>query len=216
MKLKSTKDSIQDGVKVLVYGQSGAGKTKLIETANNPIIISSESGLLSLSGLDLPVYEIKTEQDLDAVYLAVKKSDYDTVCIDSLSDIAETLLDGFLEVNKDGRAAYGLINKVIAKNIRRFRDLKGKNVYFTCKESRTEINSVLFNQPSMPGTSLTNNVPYFFDLVLRLVVNGKGDRTLHTKTNFTQVCKDRSGKLDKTEDANLQAIFDKIILNNLN
>ena len=64
MKLTNTNVVHEDGVKMLVYGASGSGKTTLIKTANNPIIISSESGLLSLADCDIPVIEIKTEADL--------------------------------------------------------------------------------------------------------------------------------------------------------
>ena len=39
--LKTTKAYAQNGVKVLVYGQSGAGKTTLIKTAPKPIILSA-------------------------------------------------------------------------------------------------------------------------------------------------------------------------------
>lgn len=210
MKIISTKDAASNGVKLLVYGASGSGKTKLIDTADKPFIISSENGLLSLSGSDIPACEVKDEAGLEAAYQHALKSDYTDICVDSLSDIAESLLGGYLELYKDGRMAYGDLGKVMSKYIRRFRDLKNKNVYFTCKEAKTENNNVLTYAPSMPGNTLTINVPYFFDCVLRLTVDKKGNRILHTATTFTQVCKDRSGKLDKTEEAHLSKLFKKI------
>lgn len=48
VELRSTAGFVQEGVKVLVYGQAGAGKTRLIQTLPTPVIISAEGGLLSL------------------------------------------------------------------------------------------------------------------------------------------------------------------------
>jgi len=210
MKIISTKDVHQDGVKALVFGLSGSGKTKLIETAPNPFIISSESGLLSLSDVDLPAFEVRNEKDLDLAYNYAAESAYETICIDSLSDISEVLLAEYKNKFSDGRQAYGLLGDTVSKYIRKFRNLKGKHVYFSAKEARTEINNVMIAQPSMPGQTLTVNLPYFFDLVLRLEANKKGERIIHTAATFTQVCKDRSGRLDKTELPNLGNIFNKV------
>lgn len=207
----STKDATQHGAKLLIFGASGSGKTYLIQTAEDPFIISSESGLLSLSGHDIPACEVKSEKDLAEAYKYAKDSDHATICIDSLSDIAETLLAEYKGRFTDGRQAYGLLGDTVSKYIRKFRNLKGKHVYFSAKESKTETNNVVVAQPSMPGQTLTINVPYFFDCVLRLEANKKGERVIHTAASFTQVCKDRSGKLDKTEPAHLGNIINKII-----
>ena len=50
-------------VKALVYGDAGAGKTKLCATAPTPVILSAESGLLSLADYEIPVIDISTAQD---------------------------------------------------------------------------------------------------------------------------------------------------------
>jgi len=211
MKITSTNTVHEDGVKMLMYGLSGTGKTTLIATAPDPIIISSESGLLSLAKENIPVVEIRTDKDLAEAFNYAVESDHDTICIDSLSDIAESILDVYKGQFSDGRQAYGKLNDIMGKYIRKFRDIKGKNVFMTAKEGKTEINGVAIAAPMMPGQTLTNNLPYYFDLVLRLEANKKGDRIVHTASTFTQVCKDRSNKLDKTEEANIQHIINKII-----
>ena len=211
MKVISTKDSREEGVKLLMYGESGAGKTSLIKTAKNPLIISSEKGMLTLADVDIPVIEIATEKDLDEAFAFAVKSEYDTICLDSLSDIAETLLISYKEKLTDGRAAYGRLNDVMGKHIRKFRDISGKHVYFTAKEALVEANGVTVARPMMPGQTLTNNLPYFYDCVLRLTFDKKGNRTVHTASSYSQVAKDRSNKLDKTEEANLSHIIKKIV-----
>jgi RecA-family ATPase len=54
IQLKNTLDVSSNGIKVLVYGHAGAGKTTLGATMPVPIIISAEGGLLSIkdAGLD--------------------------------------------------------------------------------------------------------------------------------------------------------------------
>lgn len=210
LKITSTKDAHLEGVKLLIYGASGAGKTVLCSTAPNPLIISSESGLLSLAGKDIPVAEISNERDLKEAYTYAAKSDFDTICLDSVSDIAETILAEYKGLFTDGRQAYGKLNDIMGEYIRKFRDLKGKNVYFTAKEAKVDVNNVVIHQPMMPGQNLTNSLPYFFDCVIRLEANRKGERKLHTISTATQVCKDRSNRLDKTEEPNLKVLFDKM------
>ena len=66
LKLTTTKQAAQlNGLKMLVYGASGAGKTRLCATTGAPtVIISAESGLLSLRDSDIPVIEVQTLEDV--------------------------------------------------------------------------------------------------------------------------------------------------------
>ena len=54
VRLQTTRDIGIRGVKLLVYGAAGAGKTSLVRTLPSPVILSAEAGLLSLSGTDIP------------------------------------------------------------------------------------------------------------------------------------------------------------------
>ena len=62
--LKKTGGLTANGVKLLVYGQAGAGKTSLIRTLPNPVVLSAEGGLLSIQDADLPCIEIADMDDL--------------------------------------------------------------------------------------------------------------------------------------------------------
>ena len=53
--LRSTKGLHANGVKLLVYAQAGAGKTSLIPTLPNPVVLSAEGGLLSIADADVPL-----------------------------------------------------------------------------------------------------------------------------------------------------------------
>lgn len=209
------------GVKVLVYGQAGSGKTVLSSTAPSPFIISAESGELSLRNFKIPMVRVKTVKDLMEVYQWVTESteakNYETICIDSLSEIAEVVLANEKSLVKDVRMAYGeLINKM-EHVIRSFRDLPNKHVYMSAKQepSRDELTGIVKYGPSMPGAKLGAKLPYFFDEVFRLGISkdqsGKHFRFLQTQPDLQYEAKDRSGVLDAMEQPNLTNIFNKIL-----
>lgn len=210
-----------DGLKVLNYGPAGVGKTKLTATLPSPIIISAEKGLLSLQEENLPYIEIDSIASLMEVrkwaQTSKEMSEYGSLGVDSISDLAEVLLAGYLPQFKDPRQAYGKMNNDLANAIRDFRDLKGYNVYFIAKEKRLEDSSTGLSSfvPSIPGVQMMQNLPYYFDLVTAMRFgpkkDGKVTRYLQTEGDMQYVAKDRSGRLEKKEEPNLQVILNKIL-----
>lgn len=219
MRVTSTKDYLNNGVKILVHGQAGIGKTCLCASLPDPIIISVESGLLSLASLDIPVIEVKTLDDLGEAHEWLSKSDeakkYRSICLDSVSEIADVVLNDEKNKEKDPRKAYGNMQDIMADVLRAFRDLSGKNIYFSAKQERVQDESgrLLFG-PSMPGQKLAQQIPYLFDEVFAYQVvkdtNGVPTRMLLTQPDGISVAKDRSGKLDMFEAPDLGAIINKI------
>ena len=218
MKIISTKDAAQHGVKLLVYGQAGAGKTMLIKTLPKPIILSAEGGMLALVGEDIPVISISSMAELREAYVYVTSEEgnpYDSIALDSISEIAEVVLSTAKKVAKDPRQAYGELADQMGDLIRAFRDLPGKNVYFTAKMEKTqdEMGRILYS-PSMPGNKTGQALPYFFDevMALRVEKNAEGEnvRALMCDTDGLWQAKDRSGKLDRWEAPDLGAIIKKI------
>jgi phage nucleotide-binding protein len=217
--LRSTGSLSANGVKMLVYGNAGSGKTSLIPTLPSPVVLSAEGGLLSIQGADVPFIEINSMATLMEAYSWLIESDeakqFESVALDSISEIGEVVLAEELKKNKDGRAAYGELNTVMASMIRAFRDLPNKHVYFTakCDKSQDETGRMLY-APSMPGKSLSMQIPYFFDLLLALRVEkdqeGNAQRALMCDSDGIWQAKDRSGKLDTWEAPDLGAIITKI------
>jgi phage nucleotide-binding protein len=217
--VKSTGSLAANGVKVLVYGQAGAGKTSLIKSLPSPIVLSAEGGLLSIQDADLPFIEIASMDDLREAYEWLTSSDdakaYQSVALDSISEIAEVCLNHEKKVNKDPRAAYGAMQEQMADIIRAFRDLPGRHVYMSAKLEKTqdEMGRVLY-APSMPGNKTGQALPYFFDEVLALRVEKDGEgatqRALMCDSDGLWLAKDRSGKLDAWETPDLTAIIAKI------
>jgi len=217
--IKTTGSLTANGVKILVYGAAGAGKTSLIRTLPAPVVLSAEGGLLSIQDANLPYIEIASMDDLREAYSWLTSADeakcYQSVALDSISEVAEVVLHHEMKLNKDGRAAYGEMNTVMAELIRAFRDLPGRHVYMSAKleKSQDEMGKMLYN-PSMPGKSLTQGLPYFFDEVLALRVErdaeGQTQRALMCDSDGLWLAKDRSGKLNGWEAPDLGEIIAKI------
>ena len=217
--LKSTRSVAAQGVKMMVYGAAGAGKTSLIRTLPNPVILSAESGLLSIADADIPFIEIKTMQELQEAYEWASGSDeakqFDSIALDSISEIGEVVLNHEKKIAKDPRQAYGAMQEQLGDIIRSFRDLQGKNVYFSAKleKSQDEMGRMLY-APSMPGNKVGQSLPYFFDEVFALRVEkdpqGMTQRALMCDTDGLWSAKDRSGKLSAWEAPDLGEIIKKI------
>ena len=222
IKLTSTKQAAQvNGIKVLCYGQAGAGKTSLCATTNEPtLIISAESGLLSLRHSDIDVIEVGSLSDVHEAYQYVVSeagNAYRWVCLDSISEIAEVVLSFEKKATKDPRQAYGALAEQMQDLLRAFRDLPGKNVYMSAKMAavKDDLSGAMLYGPSMPGSKLGQGIPFLFDEVFVLRAergdDGQVYRTLQTGTDFQFVAKDRSGCLEFYEEPDLAKIATKIL-----
>jgi hypothetical protein len=217
--LKSTSGiDLGAGVKTLVYGAAGTGKTTLIAGMPTPLILSAESGLLSLQGSDLQYLEINSVSDLREAYKWLLSSQeakhFESVCLDSISEMAEVCLGEEQAKTKDGRAAYGQLGTVMGEVIRAFRDLP-LHVLLIAKRDKgaDELGRITYS-PGMPGQKLPQSLPYYFDevLALRIEKNAEGvlRRELLSQPDSLWLAKDRSGRLDRLEPPDLGAMIKKI------
>ena len=217
--VKKTGGLSAEGVKVLVYGQAGAGKTSLVKTLPSPIVLSAEGGLLSIQDADIPYIEINSMEALKEAYEWLTQSDeakgFKSVALDSISEIAEVVLNAEKKATKDPRQAYGAMQEQMADIIRAFRDLPNRHVYMSAKLEKTqdEMGRILY-APSMPGNKTGQSLPYFFDEVLALRIERDGDgntqRALMCDGDGLWLAKDRSGKLAGWEPPDLGEIISKI------
>jgi hypothetical protein len=216
--VKTTGSLSANGVKMLVYGQAGAGKTSLIRTLPDPIVLSAEGGLLSIQDADLPYIEIASMDDLKEAFEWMSTPEglkFKSVALDSISEIAEVVLNHEKKIAKDPRQAYGAMQEQMADIIRAFRDLPGRHVYMSAKleKSTDEMGRILY-APSMPGNKTGQSLPYFFDEVLALRVekdaDGNTQRAIMCDSDGLWLAKDRSGKLGAWEAPDLGEMIAKI------
>ena len=217
--VKTTCGFSSNGVKMLVYGNAGSGKTSLCRTLPAPIILSAEGGLLSIQDADLPYIEINSMDSLKEAYEWITSSteaaQFQSVALDSISEIGEVVLNHEKKIAKDPRQAYGAMQEQLGDIIRAFRDLPNRHVYFTakCEKATDETGKILYS-PAMPGNKTGQSLPYFFDQVMALRVErdseGVTQRALMCDTDGLWQAKDRSGKLSAWEAPDLGAIIEKI------
>lgn len=221
MKITKTNDLGQHALKMVIYGEAGAGKTRLAATTGAPtVVISAEGGLLSLRDHAITAIEVKTIADIQEAYKWVLGSEeaqgIKWVCLDSISEIAEVSLAHEKAENKNTMRAYGQMADTMTQLIRAFRDLPERHVYMTAKQERVQLEdgSMVYG-PSMPGKNLTQGLPYFFDEVfcLRLHTDEEGNiqRWLQTSANGSYTAKDRSGALQLFEPCDLSHIKKTIL-----
>lgn len=217
IKIQSTKDILIDSVKSIVYGGPGSGKTRMCATAPDPIIISAEKGLLSLADVDCSFIEVKNMRDFNDAYKWCKSSEeaklFQTIGLDSLSEIAEVLVTELKPQYKDGRQVYMALADAMMPMLRKFRDLERKHTLFTVKMLRIqdEESGAVTEELLMPGKVLGNQIPYMVDEMFKINVDRKGVSTLQTAPSRLSFAKDRSGALANPEVLDMTVIINKIM-----
>lgn len=221
--IKSTADVGNDGIKCLIYGRSGVGKTPLLGTAPRPIILSGEQGLLSLKRINppIPFIEFTSYAELMAGLnwcFSPAANYFYTVCIDSMSEVMDVVLK---EEKKKGNAhgkAFGETADKGVDLVRAIQNVRGRSVVVLAKEEYDKDGATgnMMFQPAMPGNKLGQAIPYFFDETFRMMVGkdqqtGQEFRYLRTRLSATEIARDRSGALAEFEPANLTHVFSKIL-----
>lgn len=217
--LKSTDHYASNGVKVCVYGQAGAGKTRLIATLPNVVILNVEGGLLSIKDYQLPYKDVTSialmDEMLDWLERSPDAGQFESVAIDSLSQLGEVILTEQKKMVKDPRQAYGAMQDLLSSYISRLHNLPGRNVYFTSKldKATDELGSINY-APCVPGNKFSMSLPHMFDelFALRTIKDSDGNvgNWLQTSTDGIWSAKDRSGKLAAWEPPHLGNIIQKI------
>lgn len=226
MDIKNTKDTIGKRVTAFIYGPSGIGKTTLASTLEGrTLIVSAESGLLSLAGKSIDYIEVvgktaseKIESLRIAISIILKNTDaYDNIFVDSLTEIGQIMSEYQLDLVSNDKSksllAWGEYFKQMRGFIKVIRDMSQFNVIVTSLEKTSQDEyQRRFVTPDLQG-SISTQVSQYFDEVFYYNYDCKEDKTervLYTDGLKNVLCKDRSGRLDKIEKPNLAEIFKKI------
>lgn len=203
------------GAKTVVYGPPGVGKTPVGNTAPRPVMLCVEPGMLSMRGSKIPSYGGFTVKTIDEFFEWAMKSNemknFDTIIIDSISQMAEIKLADAQAHNRDGRKAYGEMSEWVMKHLDAIFFLQYKHTYLIAKQM-FEDNLV---RPYFPGKDLNTKVPHRYDVIMQLAVHnipGAGQhKAFRTSASMEAVARDRSGKLAEYEPPDLTALFNKIM-----
>lgn len=209
----------QNGVKCLMYGCAGTGKTPLIGTCPRPVAVMTEAGALSVRNQNFPCFQAFTGKEImeffDWAHRSNETKNYDTIAVDSLSQLAEIILKEELKQNKDGRKAYGEMARAVMHIAETLFFMPKKHIYLISKlvEEKDE-KGVMTKRPLFPGNKLTADLPHLFDefwYIGKQQVPGQPQPVLaiRTKETFGIVARDRSGKLQELEQPHLGNLFNK-------
>lgn len=234
MLVSNSKSYSIDAIKILILGESGVGKTKLAATIGEPtLIISAEAGLLCLADSDIDVIDISrddkqnpvpTDKRIDRLreayaYLLTKEArdKYRWIYIDSLTEISQNLVEQLQREFPERKDALVLWGEYAIKQkaiIKLFRDLPYYNVVFTAlvTTNQDELNRKYLGV-DIAG-KIAHRVPALLDIVLYMQAvkqeDGTVKRVLCTLKDDRYIAKDRSGKLNQYEPADLGLIIKKI------
>jgi phage nucleotide-binding protein len=207
-------------INMLVYGNSGMGKTRLGGTADSVpamrkvLVLDVEGGTLTLthSNPNVDIVRVKTWKEVQAVYdeLYAGNHDYSTVILDSLTEIQKfnmyTVMEDLKKDPKNSERSidvpsmreWGINLEQMRKFVRAFRDMP-INTIFTAlaKEEKNAKSGMIHKKPSLSG-KLADEVAAFLDIVCYMYVkeiDGELRRMLLTSSTDEFVAKDRTGKL---------------------
>lgn len=169
-------------VNVLIYGESGVGKTTFAATAPRPILwLEAEGGTNSIAdpeGIDIVrMGGLESYREVLA-YLHTNPDKYKTVVIDSLSEVQAAVLKDIMRgVKRDDPTRdefapqfgeWGKLTGVMREIVRAYRDLPA-NVIFTAL-TREDTDAVTARTKVRPKLSpaLAEDVPAFVDACLYL------------------------------------------------
>lgn len=230
-------DSIPIYAKCLIYGDPGAGKTRLSCTAPKPLVLLTE---LSTSEPTIrQVYEetgnkadIWNITDLDELweayeFLLAGNHNYQTVILDSLTDLNRMVIRGSIELAVSKRPSHDpdipeqgdwyRAQESLRRIVRNFRDLPMDVVFTTLA---LYIKDDLKTVPALQPKSIISEIPSYCNLVGYLEVtekNGVYTRNLRVTPNEFYIGKNPGGRLpDVVENPNLSDIFQKVKSNKNN
>src|SRR6202035_3954656 len=102
------------GVKGLIYGSPGSGKTPILATAPRPLLLATEPGLLSMRNSTVPTYLGYDAASIDEFFKwffnSAETKNFDTIAVDSTSQMAEIYVLDAQKHNKHGFKPYGEAN----------------------------------------------------------------------------------------------------------
>lgn len=206
---------------LLVYGDSGVGKTTLLRTAPGPVLVADmEGGTLPLSGSKVGIVHVTKIEELRELFSQLKgeKVECATLALDSITEMYKIIMDSVIKDNPNISRAYGdqpamsdygRATELMRRLIRAFRDLP-INIVLTAlaQDQKDETDGTITRLPNLPG-KLAYEIAGYMDVVAYMGIkkeDGEGiKRMVLVQPTGKIIAKDRSGKLEQIVDPDIGA-----------
>lgn len=206
--LKPAKEWAQNyGCKAVVFGGPGSGKTPIINTAPRPVMLVCEPGMLSMRNSNVPSYEAFEVSKIDDFFKWIFESseakNFDTIAVDSISQMADIYLQKALKDNRHGLKAYGEMATNTMAHLRGLFHTRYKHTYLIAKEIIVESDGFKLKKPYFPGQQLPQDIPHLYDMILHLgiynVPSVGQTKAFRCQGSIDVVARDRTGSLAEFE-----------------
>lgn len=202
------------GAKALVFGPAGSGKTPVINSAPRPVLLACEPGMLSMRGSRVPTFQAFTpkliDEFFDWFFRSSERKNFDTLAVDSATQMAEIYLEEAEKSNKHGLAAYGEANRNTLKHLQTLYFTENCHTYLIAKQ---EILADGLKRPYFPGKELPVKLPHMYDCILHLdthAIPSVGQhKSFQCEPTYDIHARNRTGTLSMFEQPNFSQIVTK-------
>ena len=230
----ASKVAREGGVKLAVHAAAGMGKSMLAATLTKPVVILTErtgadcfsdENIRQIYGgkgnTKIGVVEAYTIEDVEEAFTELVEDErFDTIVLDSASELSKMLLKLAMEGTTNKMQAYGMMADNIDELLRNLIDCP-KNIVFLFHSHKVEVydeegnemgtNFVAGFEGQKMKTDFSHMIGDIFCIVNDFDDQGEETRLLRTRQRDTPFyAKNRSGMLKDLEPMNLQAIIDKL------
>lgn len=201
------------GFKCIVFGAPGSGKTPIAATCPQPVMLVTEPGMLSMRGSNIPAYEAYDAKSINSFFewwfSSNETKQFETLILDSVSQLCDIYLQQALKTNKHGLAAYGEMGEEVMKKLRPLFFQPKKHCYLISKQ----IVDDGVKKPYYPGKFLPVEIPHLYDAILHLGIHNVPQvgqvLSFQCKQSIDIIARDRSGRLNEFEEPNFTNVVRK-------
>lgn len=209
-KIYTTGEAVQlNGAKFMLYGAQDVGKTTLLTTMPDVLIVATEEGLTSIKEHNTPFIRVTKKDDIPHAikWLETEKNlaPFKSIALDSITYLTHNILAEIMAARpdlKEPRQWYGELDRVIKPFIMCILNLK-KNVCITAWQG--EQHSKIGNRferfiPDAAGQAIMKYLLHFFDVTAHLAKHQVTKYHIDPATG--QYYQDAQGNYYPIQDAN--------------
>jgi len=204
--VQNSKDINFENIKlnVLIYGESGRGKTSAACSFPNAYCFDFDKGMLSQRGRDVAYDTYHSYQDFEVKFVELEANcPYDTIIIDSITTLEDYCMDKALKRSNRSMPTMAEWNVLIAelKDLFSRATKMSKHLVMIAHEQTTQdgITGEVMVRPQIVGKKLPAQLPLWFDEVYRAQVSRTSDGdvmySMLTASDLKYTAKSRLGCL---------------------